>query len=126
MTSEEVITLAAAVGVTLTPKPWGVITVDVPGHLAAEQTDHLLGLVAAGKPEIHRLLLEGRNDDRQTCRQCRALLPSGACLVTGGRYYPDPTLKRRCASYRPTPDAPDQRPGLERWPSLANPDTLKP
>ncbi len=122
----EVITLAASAGVTLTPQPWGGIVVDVPGHLAAERADHLLGLVAAWKPEIHQLLSEGRNDDRRTCRQCRALLPSGACLVERGRYYPDPDLKRRCANYRPTPDDTDQRQGLERWPSLANPYTLKP
>lgn len=35
-----------------------------------------------------------------------------------GNYTPDPAILRRCESYGPLPNDPDQRRGWDRWPGL--------
>lgn len=63
-------------------------------------------------------------EDRRTCKQC-ANLSAGVCdaakngeLVVSKNYQPESTRPRRCEAYRPGPDDPDLRHGVERWPGL--------
>ena len=65
-------------------------------------------------------------DDRITCRQCRHL--SGRrCQAAARRelaqvapwHEPDPARHHACYGYLPLTNDTDQRPGAERWPSLA-------
>jgi hypothetical protein len=64
-------------------------------------------------------------DDRRRCRHCLNLLPNGICkvaspkgLVVANRGYRPVDIPRRCEGYRPCPDDPDRRTGMERWPGL--------
>lgn len=66
------------------------------------------------------------DDDRRRCVHCLNIRLGGICKVAkpGGLvsavrdYRPNPVVLHRCAGYRPCPDDPDPRPGLERWPGL--------
>lgn len=65
--------------------------------------------------------------DLRPCTRCRNLLRSGRCLAAwngllrASRDYepPIPAQPHRCIGYAPPGDDPDQRPGLARWPELA-------
>lgn len=73
--------------------------------------------------------LAWREDDRRRCRHCLNLLPNGICkiakpggLVSANRGYRPVDILKRCEGYRPCPDDPDRRNGLERWwPRLVQP-----
>lgn len=66
------------------------------------------------------------DDDRRRCTHCLNLRHGGVCKVAapGGLvsavhgYRPNQAALHRCSGYRPCPDDPDQRPGLERWQGL--------
>ena len=96
------------------------------------------GLVTV-KPETTRSQAEARQraaikateatkDPRRRCDQCRNLSDRGQCMAAlrsqplgfdvPRMYYPAATLPQCCAGYLPFPDDPDQRPGVERWPTL--------
>lgn len=55
-----------------------------------------------------------------TCRQCRKLAGNGRCLAAAIRREPVPDIGRRCETFLPLASNPDQRPGAERWPGLAD------
>lgn len=65
--------------------------------------------------------------DLRPCVWCRNLTASGRCLAAwrgtlraASDYAPTfPVQPRRCIGYLPADDDPDQRPGDERWPELA-------
>lgn len=73
---------------------------------------------------VRRFLAE---DERRACRQCRNLASNGRCMaasrgelpLTSTRYEPFTERLERCVGYLPDADDADQRPGRERWPSLA-------
>jgi len=66
--------------------------------------------------------------DLRPCLWCRNLARSGRCLsawrgeLRAARDYSPtkPDLPRRCIGYSPPGHDPDQRPGRERWPELAD------
>ena len=65
--------------------------------------------------------------DLRPCLLCRSLSPGGRCLAAwrgelraARDYSPTfPGQPQRCIGYRPKADDPDQTPGRERWPELA-------
>jgi hypothetical protein len=65
--------------------------------------------------------------DLRPCLLCRNLSPAGRCLAAwrgelraARDYSPTfPGQPQRCIGYRPKADDPDQTPGRERWPELA-------
>lgn len=68
-------------------------------------------------------------DDRRLCTDCANRTPQGRCLSAWRRegpgaaareYYPISNLLRRCGCYAPRAHDPDQRPGAERWPCVAD------
>lgn len=70
------------------------------------------------------------DDDRRHCACCRNLTGGGLCLAarrgelqTSETYRPLDDLPRRCGSYLPAADDPDQRSGSERWPGLTRDST---
>ena len=67
-------------------------------------------------------------DNRRRCIDCSNRAPNGRCLAAARRefaastnYTPDPAILRRCESYGPLPNDPDQRRGWDRWPGLNSP-----
>lgn len=86
-------------------------------------TDELRGLIRENKPELLALLTD--RDDRIRCDDCQEAKP-GRCLAAARGELPNTApgagwisgLRHRCECYKPKPDDPDQRTGLERWPSL--------
>jgi len=66
--------------------------------------------------------LAWHEDDRRRCCHCLNLLPNGICkvaspagLVVANRGYRPVDILKRCEGYRPCPDDPDRRTGMERW-----------
>jgi len=57
-------------------------------------------------------------DDRRHCHACRQLAGT-RCRARRLLVLDD--LPRRCTDYLPTHDAPDQRPGRDRWPIVPIP-----
>ncbi len=75
------------------------------------------------------------DDDRRLCTDCANHGPQGRCLSAWRRegpgaasrdYHPIANLLRRCGCYAPRAHDPDQRPGAERWPGLADELIRKP
>jgi hypothetical protein len=63
-----------------------------------------------------------QEDDRRRCRHCLNLLLNGVCKVASpagpvvaNRGYRPVDILKRCEGYRPCPDDPDRRNGMERW-----------
>jgi hypothetical protein len=79
------------------------------------------------KPTAEDLAMDspGIVDDRRHCTECANLSHGGRCLsawrgeiLAGSHYKPIDDLPRRCTSYAPKANDPDQRTGAERWPGL--------
>jgi len=93
--------------------------------LVQQHRDGLIRLLAENQ-EAPRLPLNEWGDLRP-CTLCRKLAGNGRCLsafrgeLRAARDYSPsmPGKPRRCFGYDPKPEDPEQSPGRERWPYLA-------
>jgi hypothetical protein len=86
------------------------------------------GGVGEGKTNCARETIFRVLGDLRTCDLCGNLTEGGRCDAAARReivamrgYEPVRDMPKRCEAYKPPPDDPDQRPGMERWPGLASP-----
>jgi len=98
------------------------------GVILPEEVTHYRDRDPSAMADVLRRALPGRwperePDDRRDCRTCRQLAGT-RCRVRRLLVMDD--LPRRCTDYLPTLDDPDQRPGRDRWPWIAQtPETMQ-